>query len=989
MALVMFLITGNALWAAMPLAGALAAIVPLLARRHKPPWFQAIIGFDPAAEGPLIGSSPVDLLGAAGPTASLARRMIAETLRRAGPPPALAVPPDTAWRWARFAPPVGPAGPALTVETVEGGLRLTPGASWPVPDEGKRAGQSLARGVPGDRSRAPDQWIVRDAGLGLIAVRSPATGEPFRAAALGTATMEDLMRKWAGAAQVSTPPASIPLEREAIISNWSAGELPPIGLTDQAVAISLDLSVDGPHALVAGTSGSGKSEFLRALMLSECLTNPPDRLIIVGLDHKGGATFRDLEHLPQVVGVATDLDSAGTARVLTSLEAELSGRERLLERHAVAAWGELPTAVRPPRLLVVVDEFRTLLDALPEAAARLERLAAQGRSLGMGLVLATQRPAGAVSAQLRANLALRVCFRVATEADSLDVLGSTDAAQIDPAKPGSCIVSSAGRPPTRLRVRLLPPPPRRPARAVEWPSRWLPPSPAATDPRELVAAVVEAASLVGATAPPAPWLAPLPARLGIRALGWPGPGPAVILGLADLPGSQRQEPLAWTPSSGHLAVLGPPRSGRTTAAVTASAGLAAIGWPTHVISHQPAAFTGLVGLPGFGSLVDARDGERVCELLGCLGRGRLALVLDAASELDSLVTASDGRPLIDSLVQGAIAPGAALVVTAPAKPVRWLSLCGQRLVLPVADLTDALTLGLPRELAGCERTPGRVRSLGSGAPVMAQLALPPSASELEALVSQSIPDFALTAGTSARRIGGAGAGTGGSGDVNGGAGTGGGGAGVGTGGGAETGLAEPPERVLPLPERVSGDDLPPDGAGQVWVGLGGAYGLPLALPIRPGQPLAVVGPAGSGRSTALATLHRRLTAAGHSAVWFNAGRTRRWEEVTGALGAGQVAIVDDLESVSGPAPNALPSTGTLIAACTTATAAAFRPPSQLFHNSPAGLLLWPTRRGSATAFGPGANPRPALDLTGRTAAEPPGRGRLVLGGKSHPIQVAT
>ncbi|MDR2566824.1 MAG: hypothetical protein LBC97_12390 [Bifidobacteriaceae bacterium] len=1022
----MFLITRNPLWAAMPLAAVVASVIPLALRGRRARWWESVAGLDPqatAGPGPSLGDGPLELVGDPAAVEAFARRLIASGLGPGTGLPSLAVPPAPRWAWTRFAPAAPPGHAAFTITPIEEGLRLSPAGSWepangpwptaagsglgqtssgrtlwrPSP-EGDAAGLApparrngnaggpgtsslagLAAGAPGgaNGSGRPGaaagaaRWMVKAAGLGLLIARAPGR-EPLRVVGLGAAAMEDLIRR--RAADSGPPPGAdpLPLVPDELAANWRAGGgLPAIALAAGGGAVRIDLASDGPHALVAGTSGSGKSEFLRALMLAECVATPPDRLIIVGLDHKGGATFRDLEHLPHVVGVATDLDAAGTSRVLTSLEAELAGRERLLERHGRASWGELPPAVRPARLLVVVDEFRTLLDALPQAAGRLERLAAQGRSLGMGLVLATQRPAGAVSAQLRANLALRVCFRVATEADSLDVLGSAAAAALDPDKPGSCILASAGRAPAKLRVRLMPPPGRRPAMPVSWPGRWFPPPAPPPNPAALVAAIAGAATAVGARPPDAPWRPPLPERLTAQDSGWPGDGiGGVVLGLADQPDRQAQRCLTWDPASGHLAILGPPRSGRTTAAVTAAAGLAAASWMTHVVTHNPAAFAGLATLPAFGSVIPPDAPERLGELLQGLAGRRIALVMDAYAELEDLAVPALGRSLIDALIHGALAPGAALVVTAPAKPARWLGLCPHRLVLPVAELTDALALGLPRDLAAGPRVPGRVCHLGGEAPLMAQLCLPPTVSALSrAGRAHAAPgDRAAVAGDGwapPRSLSNC---------------------------DDPDAVLEPPHKVVPLPTRVNSADLPaetaePSHAGALWVGLGGALGTPLALPIREGQPVGVIGPPGSGRSTALAAIRRRLEASGHRVLMFPSGPGRRWPQIIDSLRAAQVVLVDDLESVSGAPPPAPPAGGTLIATCTTATAAAFRPPSQWFHANPLGIVLWPSARGSAQAFGPSVNLSPAL--TGPCAAEPPGRARLVIGSKTWPVQLAT
>jgi energy-coupling factor transporter ATP-binding protein EcfA2 len=174
----------------------------------------------------------------------------------------------------------------------------------------------------------------------------------------------------------------------------------------------------------------------------------------------------------------------------------------------------------------------------------------------------------------------------------------------------------------------------------------------------------------------------------------------------------------------------------------------------------------------------------------------------------------------------------------------------------------------------------------------------------------------------------------------------------------------------------------------VWVGLGGAYGAPLALPVEDGRPVAIVGPHGSGRSTTLAHLRRRLDAAGRNAVALSGHNGAEWPDVVDALEAGAVVLLDDLEAAGGPPPGRLPTAGTLVAAYTTATATTFRPPTQLFHTHPLGVLLWSGQPGSGAAFGAGRNGAPPVELTGPRAAEPPGRGRLVLGGRSYSVQLA-
>ena len=212
----------------------------------------------------------------------------------------------------------------------------------------------------------------------------------------------------------------------------------------------VDLCRDGPHVLVGGTTGSGKSEFLRTLVTSLAISAPPEELTFVLVDFKGGAAFAACAALPHVVGLVTDLDDHLVSRALTSLRAELRRRERLL---AAVGAGDLEAyhRLRPddseplPRLVVVVDELRALVDELPDFVSGLVRLAALGRSLGVHLVLATQRPSGALTAEVQANVSLRIAFRVRDRADSVDVVDDGAAADIAPSTPGRAARARGGR----------------------------------------------------------------------------------------------------------------------------------------------------------------------------------------------------------------------------------------------------------------------------------------------------------------------------------------------------------------------------------------------------------------------------------------------------------------------------------------------------------------------------------------------------------------
>ena len=246
----------------------------------------------------------------------------------------------------------------------------------------------------------------------------------------------------------------------------------PLGVGADGEPYVVDLATDGPHVLVAGTTGSGKSELLQSLVAGLAVANRPDRMSFVLIDYKGGAAFRDCAGLPHTVGLVTDLDGHLTERALQSLGAELRRRERMLRAAGctdldsyladgangadaadaadAADSADLAAAPRgrPPmaRLVLVVDEFATLVDELPDFVGGLVGIAQRGRSLGVHLVLATQRPSGVVSADIRANTGLRIALRVTDPAESRDVVDVRDAADISRSTPGRAVArtGSAG-----------------------------------------------------------------------------------------------------------------------------------------------------------------------------------------------------------------------------------------------------------------------------------------------------------------------------------------------------------------------------------------------------------------------------------------------------------------------------------------------------------------------------------------------------------------
>ncbi|MCH9276360.1 cell division protein FtsK [Bifidobacterium amazonense] len=284
-----------------------------------------------------------------------------------------------------------------------------------------------------DGRRRPGDGAMPAAGDG----RSPSDADPSREGPrVAFGAIES--RTWESLAL--PPPDEEPLAWRHIVRRWLE---PPsmeavIGMSADG-PFPLDLSRRGPHALVAGTTGSGKSVLLQTWCLSLACRNPPSRLRFVFLDFKGGSAFSALARMPHVAGNVCDLDLAHATRALEALEGELRRRERLVAEHHAADVDRL--ADPPPRLMIVVDEFHALRSQLPDYVGRLVRIAALGRSLGMHLVACTQNPQGQVSADMKANIAVNICLRVRDPMQSRELLGTSDAASISPSLPGAAYCS--------------------------------------------------------------------------------------------------------------------------------------------------------------------------------------------------------------------------------------------------------------------------------------------------------------------------------------------------------------------------------------------------------------------------------------------------------------------------------------------------------------------------------------------------------------------
>ena len=406
-----------------------------------------------------------------------------------------------------------------------------------------------------------------------------------------------------------------------------------------SVAMQLDLRLHGPHALVAGTTGSGKSEFLQSWLLGLAAEHSPDRLTFLFVDYKGGAAFADHTKLPHSVGLVTDLTPHLVTRALVSLRAELHTRERLLKRKKAKDLFELEKRGDPecpPSLVLVVDEFAALATEVPDFVAGVVDIAQRGRSLGIHLIMATQRPAGVIKDNIRANTNLRVALRMSDEMNSTDVVGSPEAAFLDPTTPGRGLAKTGpGRPtpfqsayaggwtpdvPDRheVLVHLL-----RFGAEIEW---ELPDTagdtaadPGPTDQVRLVACMRDAASAAGVPVPRRPWLDELPAAIDLVVLA-PVTDAALVIGLGDRPDLQSQDTMYFRPDlDGNLAVYGTGGSGKTVLLRTlaASAAVTPHGGPVDVygIDFASGGLQMLEELPHVGSVIAGDDAERVIRLL--------------------------------------------------------------------------------------------------------------------------------------------------------------------------------------------------------------------------------------------------------------------------------------------------------------------------------------------------------------------------------------
>ncbi|MFD5299891.1 type VII secretion protein EccCa [Streptomyces mutabilis] len=451
----------------------------------------------------------------------------------------------------------------------------------------------------------------------------------------------------------------------------------PIGVTDRHEPVLLDLKESsqlgmGPHGLCVGATGSGKSELLRTLVLALAATHSPDDLALVLVDYKGGATFAPFARLPHVAGVITNLENqAGLVeRVHSSLAGEVKRRQQVLKDAGDVAdighYAGLRATTRPeleplPHLFVVIDEFGELITAKPDFIDLFLSIGRIGRSIGVHLLLSSQRIEGGKLKGLDTYLSYRLGLRTFSADESRTVLDTTDAFHLPPL-PGFGYLKVDTSTYERFKAGYVSGAYRGPAPREEdadeplahpYPAYSTPEEPGRETADEAVATKPEAGptvlsvmvdQLAAAGAPVRRiWLPPLPEVTTLDDAAGPlsaGPqglrlaqesGPLrVPLGTLDDPARQYQRPwlLDLTVAGGHAAVVGGPQSGKTTLLRTLVLSLALTHTPQDVAVYgldlAGGGLTALAGLPHVGGIAGRADHERaartVAEVRAMLAR---------------------------------------------------------------------------------------------------------------------------------------------------------------------------------------------------------------------------------------------------------------------------------------------------------------------------------------------------------------------------------
>ncbi len=444
-------------------------------------------------------------------------------------------------------------------------------------------------------------------------------------------------------ASVEEPEADVPQRRRPTAADLLRV---PVGLLSDGNPLLLDLKEaalggTGPHGMLVGATGSGKSELLRSLVVGLAAGHSPELLTMLLIDFKGGATFADLQELPHTAGLITNLadDLTLVDRMRTSLAGELERRQQLLRDagnlESIHAYQELryrqPELPALPYLLVVVDEFGELLAARPEFLEVFVAIGRLGRSLGIHLLLATQRLEEGRIRGLESHLRYRLCLRTYSAAESVTVLGVPDAHTLPPMPGLGYLRADNDLMRFKAATTSLPHRPQegvRRAPAVTQPfglSRQggtvTPESGEAGRSTELRVLIDRLGEAPVTTARQTVWLPPLPDVVDLVPLLESTFGHGVPVGLVDDPARQRQDPLLITPAGGggHVACVGAPRTGRTSflraVAASLATGRSAAEVSVYVLDLGGGGLHDLAVLPHVGAVAGRHDPDSISRLL--------------------------------------------------------------------------------------------------------------------------------------------------------------------------------------------------------------------------------------------------------------------------------------------------------------------------------------------------------------------------------------
>ncbi len=848
---------------------------------------------------------------------------------------------------------------------------------------------------------------------------------PARAAAVALSRLDDPELHVAGA----TLPSVVRLGDLLGVGAWDAGVVEgrwraagpprnrmsaPIGVAEDG-RFELDLDRHGPHGLIGGTTGSGKSELLKTLVASLAASYPPEQLTFGLFDFKGGATFTDFADLPHTVGMASDLDVSLARRALRCLRAELLHRELVFDRAGVKDLVELndrravgdaaaTEAGTLPRLVVIIDEFAAMAKELSEEIGALADLTARGRSLGVHLLLATQKPSSSVNPDIKTNTRLRISLQVEDRQDSIDVVGIPDASTVNHkgrgyfrVGQGEVLAIQTGWSTSGIETDETV--------AVDVGPFAFGGARPRSRPAPTVSTVTELATLVDAVRaahvrsglPPQrrPWPDPLPGRLTLDELVAvevrPDLHPAddVVYALADDPDHQTTYPVGWPLRHGNLLFYGVVGSGTTTALASVAMAFARGAPPAerhlYVIDSGGGELAPLEGLAHCASVIRAPDTERQTRLVRVLSREidrRRGLAADERDRCPTVVLVLDNlegfRSTFDDVRGSAVwdqfvrlyadGPEAGVHVVASVGRVGGIpsalsTVTANKVMFRLADTLDYGAVGLSRS-ALPTFVPGRAVVASDGTVVQVAVAGASLATAVDALAAS---DAAV-------------------------------------GGPAPVGTLR---TVIPADELVGRSRLHADRWDLV-VAQREDDLAPGVLSLWEGEHALVAGPARCGRSSALLTLAAALKAADPAASVLAYGSRRSplgssplVDRYAGApddlaalidlatmAGGPTMLAVDDAELVDDPGGKLAALLGSgrgdvhvVAAGKADVLRSLYGHWTQVLRRSRAGLLLQPQLDRDGELLGAKLPFRLAVDL-------PAGRGFLVTGGDTSLVQVA-